>query len=161
MDTTSRVVSNLLDQVATLKRTSGSDADAAPPQKGEKNPPPDFDPPAFVSGLFEYCCGVADVDELEGQITYWRSFGFCESSMQRGTLGAAAAEKLYGVKSRLTSVRLFHADTDHGLIRLMCFHDISPKPHHLKNLRALGARWGAQLSSDLFNIHNHAVDLRR
>ena len=36
-----------------------------------------------------------------------------------GTLEAAAARALYGVDSTLRSVRLYHQNADHGLVRLM------------------------------------------
>jgi hypothetical protein len=53
-------------------------------------------------------------------------------------------------------------DSDHGLLRLMCFHELdSAAPlEFLFNLRCTGARWGAQLSADLFNSYNHAVDAK-
>ena len=116
-----------------------------------------------MSGLFEVCLGVSSSDGLEEGIEFWRQFGFYESSMPRGEMDAGKAQALYGVDGALTSVRLFHGSCDHGLIRLMHF-DVAHGPASsspswgLNNLRAVGARWGAQLTDDLFNIHNHGVD---
>lgn len=116
-----------------------------------------------VSGLFEVCIGV-NQGELEEEVRYWAHFGFYEATdVARGHLSAAACAELYGVQaSALVSVRLFHGDSDHGLIRLMSFIGQPDAPRSpswkLTNLRAVGARWGAQLTDDLFNIHNHASD---
>ena len=107
------------------------------------------------------CIGVP-LDELEAHIEYWEQFGFYEASdLPRGHFNAKQSKELYGVQAEsLTSVRLFHGNADHGLVRLMCFKGAQPKcpSWQLTNLRVKGARWGAQLTDDLFNIHNHASD---
>ena len=116
-----------------------------------------------VSGLFEVCVGV-NQEDIEHEIRYWAQFGFYEATdVARGHLSSTACSELYGVRAAgLVSVRLFHGDSDHGLIRLMSFIGQANAPGtpswKLTNLRAVGARWGAQLTDDLFNIHNHATD---
>jgi hypothetical protein len=101
------------------------------------------------------------LEELEQQVNYWAQFGFCElpDTTRRGELCSSSSEALYGVDSKLTSVRLFHQDSDHGLVRIMCFTDHQHLPPlRLANLKCLGARWGAQLTTDVYNVLNHAED---
>ena len=71
-----------------------------------------------IQGIYEGCIGV---DDLESQIEYWTRFGYTVS--QRGVLDADDAQALYGVSSALESVRLSHQVADHGLIRLMKWHN--------------------------------------
>jgi hypothetical protein len=127
-----------------------------------------------VSGLFEVCVGVRSGttdDEcdtaLDEAVHYWKQFGFREATdFARGSLAGPECEALYGIRGAagLRSVRLFHGTVDHGLVRLMSVRRRpegarEPEPSwKLTNLRTIGARWGAQLTEDLFNVHNHASD---
>lgn len=125
------------------------------------NPAPIFEPPAKgISGVFEVCVGVDSEHALEAQVRYWAEFGYNEAcDFPRGELVADDAMTLYGVFSSLVSVRLFHQDSDHGLVRLMWFRErVHTPPLNLKNLRVLGARWGAQLTENVYNIVHHADD---
>jgi hypothetical protein len=116
--------------------------------------------------MFEFCIGCESLEELQAQETYWGLFGFRVKieETEEGTLSAEDSQKLYGVNSRLVSKRLFHmGGADHGLVRLMHFSDVEAKPSvaaELKNLRVKGARWGAQLTSDVYNVLNHAEDVK-
>ena len=119
--------------------------------------------------MFEMCIGVQDLEELETQVNYWSLFGFHEhpDETPRGQLDAAASERLYGVRSKLVSVRLFHSASraDHGLVRLLCFPELGAalRPSfvpQMDSLRYKGARWGAIMTADVYNVVNHAEDVQ-
>jgi len=67
-----------------------------------------------IAGIYEVCIGVADAIP---QLQYWEQFGYRIG--QIGELSASEARELYGVSSKVRSIRLYHQDADHGLIRLM------------------------------------------
>lgn len=120
-----------------------------------------------IGGMFEICIGCSDLDELETQVKYWKLFGYAEHPEEtpRGQLSATQSEQLYGVRSNLISVRLFHSASrsDHGLVRLLCFTDVELRPSfvpELDSLRYKGARWGAMLTDNVFNILHHAEDVK-
>ena len=104
---------------------------------------------------------MASSEELALGLHYWRQFGFYEAATPRGHLPRDKCRQLYDVDSQLHSVRLFHGSSDHGLLRLMYFSDLEERASpssRLTNLRAVGARWGAHLTEDVFNIHHHALE---
>jgi catechol 2,3-dioxygenase-like lactoylglutathione lyase family enzyme len=113
-------------------------------------------PPA-ISGLYEVCIGTRD--EL-AHIRYWQRFGYRVGEM--GELSAADARRLYGVNSRLRSIRLHHQDADHGLVRLMVWETPVNDGLALSRMRVLGNRWAAMMTNDLYNVFNHveAMSLR-
>jgi len=69
--------------------------------------------PFSIAGIYEVCIGVADAIP---QLQYWEQFGYRIG--QIGELSASEARELYGVSSKVRSIRLYHQDADHGLIRL-------------------------------------------
>jgi catechol 2,3-dioxygenase-like lactoylglutathione lyase family enzyme len=112
--------------------------------------------PACVGGLYEICIGVPDLAE---SIAYFERFG-CRAG-RFGTLDAAAARSLYGVDSALRSVRLYHQNADHGLVRLMQWERPLNAGLGLDDtLRCIGSRWGVRLTGSVLNIANHAVTAR-
>ena len=120
-----------------------------------------------IGGIFEICIGCASIEELAAQERYWALYGFFEDTSEtaRGKLTAEDSVRLYGVRSALISVRLYHraSRADHGLVRLWCFTDIDARPSvaaRLTSLRCKGARWGAQLTDNLYNIVHHAEDAK-
>lgn len=120
-----------------------------------------------IGGIFEMCIGCASLEELAAQERYWGLYGFFEdtSETRRGSLAAEDAARLYGVPSALISVRLYHraSRADHGLVRLWCFTDAEARPSvaaRLGSLRCKGARWGAQLTENVYNIVHHAEDAK-
>ena len=101
--------------------------------------------PACIGGLYEICVGVPDLAE---SIAYYERFG-CRAG-RFGALDAAAARALYGVDSPLRSVRLYHQNADHGLVRLMQWE--RPVNDGLgldDNLRCIGSRWGVRLTDSV------------
>lgn len=122
-------------------------------------------PPKGIGGMFEMVIGCSSKAQLEEQVKYWGLFGFSRNPDETpdGSLDAQTSEMLYGVRSELVSVRLFHmaSRSDHGLVRLIWFSEIEALPSfvpQMSSLRCKGARWGTLLSSNLYNVMNHAQD---
>ena len=109
-------------------------------------------PGACVGGLHEVVVGVRD---LEASLAYFAAYG-CYP-LEHGSLSAEHAEKLYGVRSAVHSVRLGHLDSDHGLIQLACWEQpLNAGLGVTANLRASGSRWGVRLTESVMNLVNHA-----
>jgi hypothetical protein len=102
--------------------------------------------------------GVTDQALLE-QIRYWESFGYRIGPI--GDLNERDAEALYGVVSRLRSVRLLHQDANHGLVRLMCWDKPVNEGLGLVKLLVPGSRWSATLTHDVLEIWNQADAAKR
>jgi catechol 2,3-dioxygenase-like lactoylglutathione lyase family enzyme len=104
-----------------------------------------------IGGLYEVAIGVTDP---VAQIRYWERFGYRVGG--DGQLTAEEALRLYGVDSRLRSVRLLHQDADHGLLRLMIWDQPRNEGLGMTHMKVVGNRWAAALTSDLYNVFNHA-----
>ena len=102
-------------------------------------------------GLYDIGVGVPDAAD---GIAHWQRFGYREG--KRGGLDATAAEALYGVKSELNSVRLFHQDSDRGLIRLMVWDRPTGPGLNMAPLRTMGTRWSVHKTDDMITCLNHA-----
>ena len=107
----------------------------------------------IMGGIYEVGIGTTDADSL---IKYWIQFGYRQG--QTGELTADVAWKLYGVESKLRSIRLNHQDADHGLIRLFVWDKPKNNGLQLSNLKLLGNRWGAMLTKDICQLQNHAEE---
>ncbi|MBX7170436.1 MAG: hypothetical protein K1X72_05720 [Pyrinomonadaceae bacterium] len=106
-----------------------------------------------IGGVYEVGIGTRDADSL---IKYWERFGYRVG--QTGEIDEKQAEKLYGVKSKLKSIRLFHQDADHGLIRIMQWEKPVNEGLSMERMNVLGNRWGAMMTEDIYNIQNHAEE---
>lgn len=104
-----------------------------------------------IEGIYEVCIGV---NETTAMVQYWSQFGY--KIGQEGELSASAAKDLYGVNSALHSWRLYHQNTDHGLIRLMAWENPTHEGLKLTPMKVKGNRWGTTLTADVLNILNHA-----
>lgn len=104
-----------------------------------------------IGGVYEVGIGTTDPLPL---IRYWQQFGYRPGPS--GELSAAEALRLYGVNSRLRSIRLLHQDADHGLIRLMVWERPTSEGLGLSHMKVKGNRWGAMLTADVYNLLNHA-----
>jgi hypothetical protein len=104
-----------------------------------------------ISGLYEICVGVTGPS---AQIKYWQQFGYRVGPI--GELSAEEAKKLYGVNSKLISIRLLHRDAEHGLIRLMVWDKPTNDGLGLVRLITPGSRWTSTLTHDVLKIQNHA-----
>ncbi len=109
-----------------------------------------------IGGLYEICIGMT---EPKAQIAYWEQLGYRVGAS--GEISAADAKKLYGVNSKLTSIRLLHQDSDHGLIRLMVWEEPVNEGLGLVKLMVPGSRWTSTLTRDVLNLFNHAEAAER
>ena len=104
-----------------------------------------------IEGIYEVCIGISDPIPM---IQYWEQFGYRIG--QVGELPASAAKDLYGVNSSLRSVRLYHQNADHGLIRLMVWENPTNEGLKMTPMRVKGNRWATTLTADVLDILNHA-----
>ncbi|MBD2776943.1 VOC family protein [Iningainema tapete] len=108
-----------------------------------------------IEGIYEVCIGVP---EPISAIQYWEQFGY--RIAQVGELPATAANQLYGVNSSLRSIRLYHQNADHGLIRLMIWQNPVNDGLRLGSMKAKGNRWATTLTTDVLNILNHVEEAK-
>jgi hypothetical protein len=106
--------------------------------------------PTSIEGIYEVCIGIRDPIPL---IQYWEQFGYRIG--QIGELPKEAVNKLYGVNSSLRSIRLYHQDADHGLIRLMVWENPTNNGLKMGSMKVKGNRWATTLTADILNIANH------
>lgn len=104
-----------------------------------------------IEGIYEVCIGVT---EPKAMVQYWSQFGY--KLGLEGKLSASLAQDLYGVNSALHSLRLYHQDADHGLIRLMVWKNPSNEGLQLTPMKIKGNRWATSLTTNVLNILNHA-----
>ncbi|QIR40161.1 VOC family protein [Tolypothrix sp. PCC 7910] len=104
-----------------------------------------------IQGIYEVCIGVP---EAISAIQYWEQFGYRIG--QIGELSADIAQQLYGVNSGLKSIRLYHQDADHGLIRLMVWQNPTNQGLGTSSMKVKGNRWATTLTVDALTILNHA-----
>jgi catechol 2,3-dioxygenase-like lactoylglutathione lyase family enzyme len=109
----------------------------------------------LIEGIYEVCIAVP---EPIAAIQYWEQFGYRIG--QEGKLSATVAQQLYDVDSSLRSIRLYHQNADHGLIRLMMWQN--PTNHGLKmgSMKVKGNRWATTLTADIQNILNHVEEAK-
>ncbi|MHC5720776.1 MAG: VOC family protein, partial [Nostoc sp.] len=108
-----------------------------------------------IEGIYEVCIGIP---EPISAIQYWEQFGYRIGEM--GELTADVANKLYGVNSSLRSIRLYHQNADHGLIRLMVWQNPTHKGLEIASMKIKGNRWATSLTTDVLNILNHIEDAK-
>ena len=106
-----------------------------------------------IGGVTEVGIGATDEKPL---IAYFERFGYRVGNT--GELSAKDAKKLYGVDSKLKSIRLLHQDSDHGLIRIMVWEKPVNDGLQMSRMNVLGNRWGAMLTADIYNLQNHAEE---
>ncbi|HMS40120.1 MAG TPA: VOC family protein [Pyrinomonadaceae bacterium] len=106
-----------------------------------------------IGGIYEVGIGATDEKPL---VAYFERFGYRVGST--GELSEKEAEKLYGVKSKLKSIRLLHQDADHGLIRIMVWEKPTNEGLQMSQMNVLGNRWGAMMTGDIYNLQNHAEE---
>ncbi|MBS1797726.1 MAG: VOC family protein [Acidobacteria bacterium] len=106
-----------------------------------------------IGGVYEVCIGTKDPEAL---VKYWERFGYRVG--RTGELDERQAARLYGVNSKLKSIRLYHLDSDHGLIRIMVWDKPVNEGLQMERMNVLGNRWGAMMTGDIYNIQNHAEE---
>lgn len=75
-----------------------------------------------------------------------------------GELSAELVNQLYGVNSSLQSIRLYHQDADHGLIRLMVWKTPTNEGLKMSSMKVKGNRWATTLTADVLNVLNQAEE---
>jgi uncharacterized glyoxalase superfamily protein PhnB len=106
-----------------------------------------------IGGVYEVGIGARDEKPL---IAYFERFGYRVGAS--GEISAAEAKRLYGVDSKLKSVRLLHQDANHGLVRLMVWEKPVNEGLQMARMNVLGNRWGAMMTGDIYNLQNHAEE---
>ncbi len=106
-----------------------------------------------IGGVYEAGIGATDEKPL---IAYFERFGYRVGAS--GEIDAAKAFELYGVRSKLRSIRLQHLDSDHGLIRIMVWEKPTNDGLRMSRMNVLGNRWGAMMTGDIYNLQNHAEE---
>ncbi|AKG20588.1 glyoxalase/bleomycin resistance protein/dioxygenase [Calothrix sp. 336/3] len=106
--------------------------------------------PTTIEGIYEVCIGVP---EIIPALQYWQQFGYYIG--KEGKLDNEAAQQLYGVNSALHSVRLYHQNADHGLLRLMKWERPLNLGLGMGSMKSLGNRWATTLTGNIINILNH------
>jgi len=106
-----------------------------------------------IGGVYEAGIGTTDEKPL---IAYFERFGYRVGPS--GEIDAEQAFRLYGVRSRLRSIRLLHQDSDHGLIRIMVWEKPINDGLQMSRMNVIGNRWGAMMTGDIYNIQNHAEE---
>lgn len=109
-----------------------------------------------ISGIYEVCIGCQDSTT---QIEYWQQFGYRLG--ETGELSATKANNLYGVTSAVKSVRLYHQDSDHGLLRLMQWEKPTNEGLQMLSMKMTGTRWGTAVTNDILNILNHVDEAKK
>lgn len=104
-----------------------------------------------IGGIYEVCIGVTDAISA---IQYWQQFGYHIGEI--GELTAATAYQLYQVNSSLQSIRLYHQNVDHGLIRLMIWENPTSTGLGITSMKVKGNRWATTLTANMLDILNHA-----
>ncbi|BAZ86883.1 VOC family protein [Dolichospermum compactum] len=104
-----------------------------------------------ISSIYEVCIGVPDAISA---IQYWQQFGYRIGEI--GELTATIAYQLYRVNSPLQTIRLYHQNADHGLIRLMIWQNPTSAGLGISSMKRKGNRWGTTLTTDILGILNHA-----
>lgn len=106
--------------------------------------------PGCVGGLYEAMIGVPD---LAPAIQYFERHGYRVGDI--GELLAGDAKVLYGVDSGVRSVRLYHQEAGHGLVRLMHWDRPTGDGLGMNGFRVAGSRWGACMTRSIMNVMNH------
>lgn len=91
---------------------------------------------------------------LFSAIQYWQQFGYRIGEI--GELTATTAYQLYRVNSPLQTIRLYHQNADHGLIRLMIWQNPTSTGLGVSSMKTKGNRWATTLTADILGILNHA-----
>ncbi|MGI9229643.1 MAG: hypothetical protein ACR2P9_07280 [Gammaproteobacteria bacterium] len=113
-------------------------------------------PDTGISGVYEVMVGT---DDAEAQLAYFAEFGF--TVKQKAELSAKQAQKIYGVKSALTSIRLQNGEIDsHGLLRILQWQQPLGDGVGYAPPETIGQRMAVMRTLDIFRIHDVFLDLR-
>jgi catechol 2,3-dioxygenase-like lactoylglutathione lyase family enzyme len=113
-------------------------------------------PDTGISGVYEVVAGFA---AAQPALDHFALFGFHE--VARAELSAEKAQQLYGVKSKLLSLRLQNGDIDsHGLLRIFVWaQPLGPGVGYAPP-ETVGQRLAVMMTADVFRIDDVFTDAR-
>lgn len=113
-------------------------------------------PETGVSGVYEVMIGTDDAAPV---IEFLSHFGFRQ--VKKGELTAKQALALYGVDSKLTSIRLQNNNIDsHGLIRILQWENLVGDGVGYAQPETIGQRMMVMRTKDIFRINDIFSDAR-
>ena len=113
-------------------------------------------PDTGISGVYEVMTGTDDAAAL---VEYFAEFGF--SIKQQASLDAAAAEKIYGVRSALRSIRMQNGAVDsHGLLRILEWEQLLGPGVGYAPPETIGQRMAVMRTRDIIRVYDTFLDLR-
>lgn len=113
-------------------------------------------PDTGISGVYEVVVGTAEAAPL---VEYFQQFGFRE--IQRKSLSAEAAGKLYGVDSKAISIRMQNGDIDaHGLLRIIEWKTPLGPGVGIAPPETVGQRMAVMRTRDIFRLYDIFSDAR-
>lgn len=113
-------------------------------------------PETGISGVYEVMVGTDDAARL---IEYFSEFGF-KVKNETG-IDSATAQKLYGVKSGLRSIRMQNGAVDsHGLLRILEWEQPLGPGVGYAPPETVGQRMAVMRTRDIFRLHDTFLDLR-
>ena len=113
-------------------------------------------PDTGISGVYEVMVGTDDAGQL---VEYFTEFGFSVKS--EAGIDTALAEKLYGVRSALRSIRMQNGAIDsHGLLRILEWEQPLGPGVGYAPPETVGQRMAVMRTRDIFRLHDTFLDLR-
>jgi len=113
-------------------------------------------PNTQVSGVYEVVVGTDDLAKVK---TYFEQFGFRE--IKRGKLTAKHAQKIYGVNSSATVIRMQNGDIDsHGMLRIIDWDTLISQGVGVAPPETIGQRMSVMRTKDVFRLADIFKDAR-
>ncbi|MCY3752139.1 MAG: VOC family protein [Gammaproteobacteria bacterium] len=113
-------------------------------------------PETGISGVYEAMVGTDDARQL---VEYFTEFGF--SVTKDASIDAQAAEKIYGVRSGLHSIRMQNGVVDsHGLLRILEWEQPLGPGVGYAPPETVGQRMAVMRTRDIFRLYDTFQDLR-
>ena len=113
-------------------------------------------PDTGISGVYEVMVGTDNAQQL---VEYFAEFGFSVKS--EAGIDATSAERLYGVRSGLRSIRMQNGAVDsHGLLRILEWEQPLGPGVGYAPPETVGQRMAVMRTRDIFRLHDTFLDLR-
>ncbi len=107
-------------------------------------------PDTGISGVYEVMLGT---DNANFAIKYFADFGF--NLINKETISAVQAQKIYDVPSKLTSYRLQNGDIDcHGLLRILEWDKPLGEGIGYAPVETIGSRIAVMRTNDIFRLYD-------
>ena len=113
-------------------------------------------PETGIGGVYEVMVGTDNAQQL---VEYFTEFGF--SVTRDASIDAQAAQKLYGVRSGLRSIRMQNGAVDsHGLLRILEWEQPLGPGVGYAPPETVGQRMAVMRTRDIFRLYDTFLDLR-